>query len=656
MHRELTIIIADRRRGLGRRVGSDRRAPNRGRTFVSRGHYGIRSPTVDRSVTPVLKDLSLAQQLSRVFSIFGALVAGGFCLTAFAYAASYFWVTPQFDRSRLALSAESDALAAMIDEENGLRGYLFARDPKFLAAYTRGTSGLARAHETLSENVDAELTPAMLGTRLAEERWHERWADAASDRRPEAVPPSWMDGKLLFDDYRVDEATFAALLAQRDGALRLRERRLIAARVGLELTVFAVIFFLALRQHRALRDSIVIPVAALLRHIGHVRDGQLEVTVGVDAPRELRQLGEGLNEMVGALATARESAEARDETVRSHSLQLRQILDASREFSESLNLSYVVGAVRASTAAVGGYERVIVWVMDDPRKRLVNADHGVAAASSDEPAEEVHTLAARAAKSGRITFEKPNGEIRFSDSSTGPIAAIAIPLIVGARVVGALEARHAEPTLVTVHAVEVLETLATHAATAIESARLHEVIEERSHVDALTRLLNRRRLEEDLDSECKRCSRYDRPLAFVMLDVDHFKAFNDSHGHPRADVVLQEVAEVIAGCVRTTDTAYRYGGEEFCILLRETNAQEAMHLAERVRQRLELRFASGATPGVTASFGVAEFLAATPTPRELVEAADAAMYESKHAGRNRVSMAPAFAVIVPRGETQAAAS
>jgi len=630
----------------------------RGHTFRARGHYEIRSLTVDRCVTPVLQDRSLAQQLSRVFSIFSALVAAGFCLTALAYATTSFWVTPDFDRGRVALSAEGDALAAMTDEETGLRGYLFAHDPQFLTAYTRGKVALARAHEVLAENIDSELTPAMLGTRLAEERWHERWADAAADERPETVPPSWRDGMVLFDAYRVDEATFAGGIAQRNGALRLRERRLTAARVGFELTVFVVIFFLALRQHRALRDSIVIPVAALLEHIGHVRDGHLEANVGLVGPRELRQLGEGLNEMVGALVTARKSAEGRDETVRSHSLQLRQILDASREFSESLNLSYVVGAVRASTAAVGGYERAIVWVMDDLKKRLVNADNSAVPMSSDNSAEDVHTLAARAAKSGRITFEGANGEVRFSDSSTEPIAAIAIPLIVGARVVGALEARHAEPTLVTVHAVEVLETLATHAATAIESARLHEVIEERSQVDPLTRLLNRRRLEEDLDSECKRCARYERPLAFVMLDVDHFKAFNDTHGHPRADVVLQEVAEIIAGCVRTTDTAYRYGGEEFCILLRETNAHEAMHLAERVRQRIELRFASGATPGVTASFGVAEFLAATPTPRALVEAADAAMYESKHAGRNRVvlSMAPTFAVVVPRGETQAAVS
>jgi diguanylate cyclase (GGDEF)-like protein len=123
-----------------------------------------------------------------------------------------------------------------------------------------------------------------------------------------------------------------------------------------------------------------------------------------------------------------------------------------------------------------------------------------------------------------------------------------------------------------------------------------------------------------------------------MIDVDHFKAFNDAHGHPRADVVLQEVAEVIAGCVRTTDTAYRYGGEEFCILLRETTGEDAMNLAERIRQRIEVRFASGETPGVTASFGVAEFSPYTPVPRALVESADSAMYESKHAGRNRVML------------------
>jgi len=257
-----------------------------------------------------------------------------------------------------------------------------------------------------------------------------------------------------------------------------------------------------------------------------------------------------------------------------------------------------------------------------------------------------HGLAGRAAKSGRIAFESPDGLVRFNDSSQAPVCAIAIPLIVGARVVGVLEAHYAEPQVATKEVVEILEMLATHAATAIESARLHEVIEERSHMDALTHLFNRRRLDEDLDAECKRCLRYERPLAFVMLDVDHFKAFNDSHGHPQADKALQEVAEVIASCVRSTDTAYRYGGEEFCVILRETGGEDAMVFAERVRQRIEHRFASGAMAGITASFGVAEFAMTTPTPRALVEAADAAMYDSKHAGRNRVilSARPPLAV------------
>jgi diguanylate cyclase (GGDEF)-like protein len=207
-----------------------------------------------------------------------------------------------------------------------------------------------------------------------------------------------------------------------------------------------------------------------------------------------------------------------------------------------------------------------------------------------------------------------------------------------ARVVGALEGRHTEPRVATTDVVEILEMLATHAATAIESARLHEVIEQRSQKDPLTRLLNRRRLEEDLDAECKRCARYGRPLAFVMLDVDNFKAFNDAHGHPQADTVLQEVADVLTGCVRATDTAYRYGGEEFCILLRETGSEDAMIFAERVRQRIQQRFASGISTGVTASFGVAGFSSDTSKPRTLVEAADVAMYESKHAGRNRVML------------------
>ncbi len=592
---------------------------------------------------PVPQGRTLAQQLSGAFVAFGAIVAGAFCVTALAYGVRRVWLTPEFEGSRLAERAESTAYAAMLDEENGLRAYLLTRDVRFIEPYTRGENELARANRTLSECVGSvpELAVAMLGTRLAEERWHERWAKAAADTRPGAVAPPMSEGKKLFDAYRGEQSAFASALNRRSEVLSRREQRMISASVTLNLLVFIAVLFLAMRQHRALHDAIVTPVAALLHHIRRIRDGQLSATADHAGPRELAELAEGLNEMVRALAAARESAASRDEALSEHSIKLRRILDASREFSESLNLRYVVGAVRASTAAVGGYERVIVWLMDDEQRRLVDCEDRSDVATSDPsdpPVPMGHGVAGRAAKSGRITFEGPCGEVRFRDSNHGLVLAIAIPLIVGARVVGVLEARHVEAQVATREVIEILEMLATHAATAIESARLHEVVEERSQVDALTRLFNRRRLDEDLDAECKRCLRYGRPLAFVMLDVDHFKDFNDAHGHPQADTALQQVAEVIAGCVRTTDTAYRYGGEEFCILLRETSAQDAMHFAERVRQRIEQRFAFGAEAGITASFGVADFSPDTPTPRALVEAADAAMYESKHAGRNRVAL------------------
>jgi diguanylate cyclase (GGDEF)-like protein len=609
-------------------------------------------------VSATHQDRTLAEQLSGAFVVFGALVAAAFVITTLTYGIGRAWLSPDLERSRHAEKDESASFAAMLDEENGLRGYLMTHDPRFLEAFNRGESRLPLANNALTVDVGSvpEVAAAMIGTRLAEERWRDGWATAAADRRADALAPDMLAGKILFDAYRGEQTAFADALEQHTERLSQHEQSLIALRVVLELLVFVAILSLAMRQHRALHAAIVTPVAALLQHIRRIRDGELEAAGERDAPRELAELAQGLNEVVRSLAAARASAASRDEALGDHSIRLHQILDASREFSESLNLAYVVGAVRDSTSAIGGYERVIVWLMDDEQKHLVDSAEQRTKADRATAVELGPQLAERAAKSGRITFEGPAGTVRFSDSSMAEVRAIAIPLIVGARVVGVLEARHEQARVATKDVIEILEMLATHAATAIESARLHEVIEERSQVDPLTRLLNRRRLEEDLAAECKRCLRYKRPLAFVMLDVDHFKAFNDAHGHPKADTALQEVADVITGCVRTTDTAYRYGGEEFCILLRETTADDAMHFAERLRQRIEHRFESGEITGITASFGVADFSADAPTPRALVEAADAAMYDSKHAGRNRVALSSSHLVAAAVASDEGVAS
>ncbi len=156
-----------------------------------------------------------------------------------------------------------------------------------------------------------------------------------------------------------------------------------------------------------------------------------------------------------------------------------------------------------------------------------------------------------------------------------------------------------------------------------------------SETDPLTGLSNRRRLEHDLVIECDRSMRYHRPLSFIMLDADNFKAFNDANGHPAGDEVLRDLATIFAETLRASDTAYRYGGEEFCLLLRETAASEAMLVAERIRSRLAQHHSGEAQP-VTASFGVASFAAHGQAPEDFVEAADKALYAAKRAGRNCV--------------------
>jgi diguanylate cyclase (GGDEF)-like protein len=161
--------------------------------------------------------------------------------------------------------------------------------------------------------------------------------------------------------------------------------------------------------------------------------------------------------------------------------------------------------------------------------------------------------------------------------------------------------------------------------------------------DPLTGLYNRRHLEERLASELAAAQRHGRPVSLLMADVDHFKAINDAHGHLAGDEALKMLAFVLRGAVRKEDVLARYGGEEFVIVARETPLEGAESLAERIRRAVERSRCAwqgqdlGVTVsiGVTMSVGAAEFVAGR-TERDLIEAADRALYLAKQGGRNRV--------------------
>ncbi|HWX39066.1 MAG TPA: diguanylate cyclase, partial [Candidatus Sulfotelmatobacter sp.] len=172
---------------------------------------------------------------------------------------------------------------------------------------------------------------------------------------------------------------------------------------------------------------------------------------------------------------------------------------------------------------------------------------------------------------------------------------------------------------------------------ALANLKLRELLRNQSIRDPLTGLYNRRYLEESLNRELQRSRRAGRNLSLVMLDLDHFKHFNDTFGHQVGDILLKEVAGVIKGRVRAGDLACRYGGEEFSLIIAEVDTRGAHKCVESIREaikHLSLHHHGQTLGTITVSAGIAAFPAHADTSEDLIRAADEALYRAKQAGRD----------------------
>ena len=232
---------------------------------------------------------------------------------------------------------------------------------------------------------------------------------------------------------------------------------------------------------------------------------------------------------------------------------------------------------------------------------------------------------------------------------------ISYPLIVGGRKVGVLNltdkldgGAYDEKDL------KVIENIAPHLALAIERAEWQEKASEfelMSITDPLTGLLNRRYLEERIDEEVKRCQRNGFPMAFLMIDIDDFKYYNDQNGHQAGDIALGVVSHCLRSVLRADDVAARYGGEEFSILLPLTSLDEAIGIGERIRQKIESElFPHGNKQPlgrVTVSIGVAAYSATLNTAAAIIGAADRALYLAKRRNKNCVQIPEELQQTIP---------
>lgn len=231
----------------------------------------------------------------------------------------------------------------------------------------------------------------------------------------------------------------------------------------------------------------------------------------------------------------------------------------------------------------------------------------------------------------------PGEAVRCRHVESGSGATACIPLNAQGHQLGFLYVSAADDGFLA--RVQLIETAAEQLAMALSNLQLQERLRIQSIREPLTGLFNRRYLEESLARELSRCERRGLPLALMMLDLDHFKRFNDTHGHPGGDALLAGLGKLLQGLSRPEDIACRYGGEEFTLILPEATAELALQRAEQIRaavQAMRVQHMGKDLPPVTVSIGVAVAPHDGTDPESLLGHADRALYRAKARGRNRV--------------------
>ena len=389
---------------------------------------------------------------------------------------------------------------------------------------------------------------------------------------------------------------------------------------------------------RALQGQVETFLEAARRLAG----GRFDQPVPIEGSDEFAQLGLEFNNMSARLAANIREVEGKrrelEETIRQIGKAIAMGLDRQGIYELTVQT-----AVRACEAEAGRALPLDVTVLSEAR------------AGSREPA---LLVALEAAERAAFAVKQTTGTDLLGGgrpmNGSGPSSAerdgfyaLALPLYaLGGRTFSAHMgvvsiARRERPF--TPGEAELLEYLGGQAAVSLENADLHETVQRQAITDELTGLSNLREMGVALDRELDRRRRFDTPLALVALDIDDFKAVNDTYGHPQGDDVLIEVGHVLRGLTRDTDEPARPGGEEFAVVLSQTDLAGAMPLAERMREAVERlrvpRLDGGEPLCVTASFGVAAVPDSASDKDGLVRAADEALYRAKRAGKNRVEAA-----------------
>jgi diguanylate cyclase (GGDEF)-like protein len=349
--------------------------------------------------------------------------------------------------------------------------------------------------------------------------------------------------------------------------------------------------------------------------------------------------------------------ETSTQTLRKRNEQLTSLYNVFSEITETLTMKYVVATTVREALKIMGADMVLLRKLEGEELVVLKAQsaNGVEVQNLPPVSIDDDGPTGRVYRKGRSISMQEAAELtmgrRTAPEANSPSvqtgrppleSGIIAPLIVGARVVGTISCWAVRKNAFTADDERILEMMASSVATAMVAADALTNSERRAHRDPLTDLPNRRQLNQDLDSTLGALNGNKRSAVVAMVDIDHFKRFNDQFGHRVGDITLQRVASVLRSAMRDEDLVYRYGGEEFVLVFMDAGPAEAMMLAERVRVAVEKTQLTGEghepVGPVTISLGLALLPEHGEEVSELIELADVAMYESKSHGRNRTTM------------------
>jgi len=542
--------------------------------------------------------------------------------------------------------ASDDLMQHMLNEEGGLRGYLASGEIIFLQPYAAARDlddvDVRQMLGLLNDGERAEFEPLI--TRLHErtDSWQALAVAQIGQRRRGAIAHLDLlldEGRSRFDAIRAAKAELDKALelhtARRNGAndRRLEVRREISFVIllGTLLGAALLIWFVTVKTLQPLSE---LALAALDDASFPAPSGRLRI-------REISRLSSALQGLQSRVLE-REAQLARQHDVAaalSAFSEVSQLIEEEAELHSMLAraLQEELGptALHILLRKPGGDGLDVAWPLD----------HGPALAAARFPILQ-DPASCRGIRTGvAVSIAEASAptacECKLGVPEEGSY--LCLPMIATGEVIGLVNLQARRPGDFTSERVRLAQSYVGVAATALSSIRLLALARDRALRDGLTGVYNRRFLDELFPKQLALARRTSRPLSVLMLDLDHFKACNDTYGHDAGDRVLCAFVRILQEEARTSDSVIRYGGEEFLMLLPETDEQGAAAFAERIRSAVERRaFGESGLPAAISlrcSIGVSSMPSHGESPGALILAADRALYLAKQQGRNRVVVA-----------------